>query len=99
MNSIQKIRRFITDVWQPQHFPKDENQQQKVQTILAELASNGFIDSWVNIQGDYQNLRTYYDRHYNTLHSRVMKSIENIIEEIEQFPQFNLFEAFDQRKF
>lgn len=98
MNSIQKIRRFITDVWQPQHFPKDENQQQKVQTILAELASNGFIDSWVNIQGDYQNLRTYYDRHYNTLHSRVMKSIENIIEEIEQFPQFNLFEAFDQKE-
>lgn len=98
INSIQKIKRFITDVWQPQHFPKDETHEQKVQTILAEIASNGFIDSWVNVQGDYQNLMAYYDKHYNTLHSRVMKNIENIMEELEQLPQFNLFEPFDQKK-
>lgn len=98
INSIQKIKRFITDVWQPQHFQKDETQQRKVQTILAEIASNGFIDNWVNIQGDYQNLKAYYDKYYNTIHSRVMNNIENIMEEIEQLPQFSLFDAADQKK-
>ncbi|OLQ47618.1 hypothetical protein BHT94_10545 [Bacillus licheniformis] len=98
IQSMQEIKRFIMDVWQPQHFPKEEALQQKVQIILDELSSNGFIYNWVNIQGAYLDLKSHYAKHYNSLHSRVMKNIEAIMEEIERFPQFSLFESLDQKK-
>jgi hypothetical protein len=98
MKSIQEIKRFITDIWQPQYFPKEENLQYKVQSISNEISSNAFIDNWLNIQGDYHQLKSHYEKHYNILHSRVMKKIESIMEEIEQFPQFDLFESLDQKK-
>lgn len=95
---LQEIRKFISDVWNPQHFPKDELRQQKVQAIIAEITSNTFIDNWTSIQTDYLDLKNYYEVIYNNLHSRVMKKIEETMEEIEHFPLFDRFDPFEQRK-
>ncbi|APC47779.1 hypothetical protein BME96_06155 [Virgibacillus halodenitrificans] len=98
MDSLQEMLKFISDVWLPQHFPKGEEQENKVQSILSEISSNGFIDNWANIQGDFLNIKNYYEKYYKELHSRVMKKIENIMNEIEQFPKFDSFDVFQQRE-
>lgn len=98
IKTLKEIKKFINEIWSPQHFPKDDLHERMVLTIQSQLKSDDFLDNWNDIKGYYLQLKSHHDIQYQDLHKKVMKNIEEIMNEIERLPQFHLLDIHQQRK-
>ncbi|MEK4181343.1 BREX system P-loop protein BrxC [Aeribacillus sp. FSL K6-1121] len=98
INVLKEIKKFIFEIWEPQQFPKDDSLEKLVLFIKSQLQTVEFLDNWSDIKGRYLEIKTYYDSVFLDIHQTVMKNIEQMMNEIENLPQFHLFDVFEQRR-
>lgn len=97
INNLKEIKKFIYEIWVPQHFPKVNFQENIVQFIESQLQTNEFLDNWSDIKGRYLEIKSYYESQFKQIHQKVMKNIEEMMNEIEKLPQYHLFDLYEQR--
>lgn len=97
INILKEVKKFVFDIWFPQHFPKDNSLEDIVHFIVSQLKTDEFLDNWSDIKSGYLKIKSYYESQFKQIHQKVMKDIEEMMNEIEKLPQYHLFDLYEQR--